>query len=492
MTESSDSAEPGATLPAGLAETLAHAPAPSEVDPDLPARIGPYSIIDRLGQGGMGSVYLAQQHEPVERRVALKVITLGKDTREVVARFEAERQTLALMNHPYIAKVFDAGATAEGRPYFAMEYTAGDPITVFCDRHRLGIRARLQLFVDVCHAVQHAHQKGVIHRDLKPSNILVGQDNGTPAPKVIDFGIAKAMGESSADVTALTRANEAIGTPLYMSPEQAGLAERDIDTRSDVYALGVILYELLSGTLPYFDGGLGTSTWEEVRRAIRDDDPLTPSSRLSRLNAERGAAVARARQIERTALRKQLRGDLDWIVLKALAKDRTRRYGSTSELADDIGRHLEHQPVVAGPPGAAYRVRKFVRRHAWGVAAALAFGLLLVGFPATTAVQAARVARERDRLAIRGVQAARVARERDGTHQQQQAACRPHASRVSATARTSRPPRRGPLTSSCSRRCFPSTLSTAWGAMSASSRRSNRRCRRSRYRSPTSPTSRAP
>jgi tetratricopeptide (TPR) repeat protein len=315
---------------------------------------------------------------------------------EVIARFESERQALALMNHPNIASVFDAGATGEGRPYFAMEYVPGEPITAYCDKHRLTLRQRLDLFLHICEGVQHAHQKGIIHRDIKPSNILVTVQDDEPVPKIIDFGVAKATVQRLTEKTVYTELGQLIGTPEYMSPEQAEMTGADIDTRTDVYALGVILYELLVGAQPFDATELRRAGFDGMRRIIREKAPSKPSTRLSSLG-DTSTDKARSRGTELAVLERQLRGDLDWITMKALEKDRTRRYGSPSELAEDIRRHLRHEPVVAGPPGQVYRMRKFTQRHRIAVAVATGFLALLVGFAILMAIQSARIARERDR-----------------------------------------------------------------------------------------------
>jgi non-specific serine/threonine protein kinase/serine/threonine-protein kinase len=344
----------------------------------------------------MGEVYLAEQTEPIHRQVALKVIKAGLDTKQVVARFEAERQALALMDHPGIAKVFDAGETPRGLPYFAMEYVKGEPINAYCDRHRLDTPRRLDLFARVCDAVQHAHQKGIIHRDLKPSNVLVGVVGEQPQPKVIDFGVAKATAQRLTEKTMFTEMGVLIGTPEYMSPEQAEMTGLDVDTRTDVYALGAMLYELLTGALPFESKELRSMGYDEIRRRIREVDPPRPSTRVRTLGA-RSEEAAKSRRTDSGRLVSRLRGDLDWIVMKAMEKDRTRRYGSPGELAADLARHLRHEPVSAGPPGAAYRAGKFVRRHRFGVAAA---GLAIAGlaaFAIVMAIQARTIARERDR-----------------------------------------------------------------------------------------------
>jgi non-specific serine/threonine protein kinase/serine/threonine-protein kinase len=360
------------------------------------AILGQYRLIQVLGQGGFGTVFLAEQEKPIRREVALKIVKLGMDTGEVIARFDAERQALAMMDHPGIARVFDAGATSSGRPYFVMELVRGVPITRYCDEHDLSLEDRLQLFNEVCAAVQHAHQKGIIHRDIKPSNVLVTEHEGRPFPKVIDFGIAKATDQAPGERNALTAMGQIIGTPAYMSPEQAGLDDLDIDTRSDVYSLGVLLYELLTGTVPFDTTTIRGAFWAELQRMIREQEPPKPSTRVVSMEGKRATAPARD---VRTAQRigATLRGDLDWIVMKALEKDRRRRYESARELASDIERHMRSEPVTAGPPSATYRMRKFVRRHRMGVGAAVAAVLVLITFAATMAVQARRIAVERDR-----------------------------------------------------------------------------------------------
>ncbi len=327
-------------------------------------RIGPYKLLQQIGEGGMGTVYMAEQTEPVRRRVALKVIKQGMDTRQVIARFEAERQALALMDHPNIAKVLDAGTTDSGRPYFVMELVKGVAITKYCDDHRLTPRQRLELFVPVCQAVQHAHQKGIIHRDLKPSNVLIASYDGKPVPKVIDFGVAKATGQKLTDKTLFTDFGAVVGTLEYMSPEQAELDQLDIDTRSDVYALGVLLYELLTGTTPLESKRLRQAVMLECLRLIREEEPPRPSTRLS--TAETAASVAASRGLEPRKLSALVRGDLDWIVMKCLEKDRNRRYETANGLAMDVQRYLADEPVLA-TPSPLYRLRKFVRRHTAGL-----------------------------------------------------------------------------------------------------------------------------
>jgi eukaryotic-like serine/threonine-protein kinase len=339
--------------------------------------IGPYRLIQMLGVGGMGEVWRAEQTEPLHRIVALKLIKAGMDTKAVVARFDSERQALALMEHPNIAKVLDAGATPSGRPYFVMEFVHGLAITDYCDKHRFTIKERLALFIQVCEGVQHAHQKAIIHRDLKPSNVLVEEVDNKPVPKIIDFGLAKAMGQRLTEMTMFTEAGAVLGTPDYMSPEQADRHERNVDTRTDVYSLGVILYELLVGALP-FGSQLRESGVEAMLQMICQQEPPRPSTKL-RLLGQSAKASAGKRREEPQSLERHLRGELDWITIKALEKDRTRRYGSASDLAADIQRHLQDQPVLAGPPSASYRASKFIRRHKAGLAAVALLALSLIG-----------------------------------------------------------------------------------------------------------------
>jgi tetratricopeptide (TPR) repeat protein len=357
---------------AGEQPPTAALPAAAEQAED---RIGRYKLLEKIGEGGCGVVYMAEQSEPVRRRVALKVIKLGMDTHQVVARFEAERQALALMDHPNIAKVLDGGATETGRPYFVMELVKGIKITDYCDQNNLSPPERLKLFIHVCQAIQHAHQKGIIHRDIKPSNILVTLHDGAPVPKVIDFGIAKATEQPLTDKTLFTAFNQFIGTPAYMSPEQAELTGLDIDTRSDIYSLGVLLYELLTGTTPFDTRELMQSGLDELRKIIREREPARPSTRLRQTSA----AVPRSRL---PMIHSQLSNDLDWIVMKCLEKDRTRRYETANGLAMDVERHLTHEPILARPPDKLYRLGKLVRRNKFTFAAGLAGAVTLVVGPA--------------------------------------------------------------------------------------------------------------
>jgi serine/threonine protein kinase len=365
-----------------------------EYDPDQPKHIGNYRILETLGEGGMGVVYMAEQTEPVRRRVALKVIKLGMDTKEVVTRFEAERQALAVMDHPNIAKVYDGGATRRGRPYFVMELVRGISILEYCDKQNLGTQERLELFISVCDAIQHAHQKGVIHRDLKPSNILVSSVDGSALSKVIDFGVAKATGASLSQKTMHTQTGQLVGTPEYMSPEQAELSGMDIDTRTDIYSLGVVLYELLTGELPLDGEELRGAGFVEMQRIIQEKEPPRPSIRFTSLGGPRSGEVAKLRATEPRALTRQIKGDLDWIVMKSLEKDRTRRYQTALAFAQDIGRHLANEPIQARPPSTAYRVRKFVRRNRFGVLMAATLTAALVVGMIGTAVGFVRATRE--------------------------------------------------------------------------------------------------
>ena len=340
--------------------------------------IGRYKLLQQIGEGGCGVVYMAEQEEPIRRRVAFKVIKLGMDTKQVIARFEAERQVLALMDHPNIAKVLDAGATDTGRPYFVMELVRGIRITDYCDQNNLSTEQRLDLFMRVCHAIQHAHQKGIIHRDIKPSNILVTINDGVPVPKVIDFGIAKATEQRLTDKTLFTAFEQFIGTPAYMSPEQAEMTSLDLDTRSDIYALGVLLYELLTGQTPFNAKELMAAGVEGMRRIIREQEPLRPSTCISTLGGADQTTVAKRRQSDPPKLVQRVRGDLDWIVMKCLEKDRTRRYEGATALALDIEHHLKHEPVTAAAPSLVYHARKFARRHRLSLAMATTVLALLV------------------------------------------------------------------------------------------------------------------
>jgi serine/threonine protein kinase/tetratricopeptide (TPR) repeat protein len=359
--------------------------------------VGPYRLVEPLGTGGMGEVWRAEQSEPIRRIVALKLIKPGMDTRAVVARFDSERQALAVMDHPNIARVFDAGTTPAGRPFFVMELVPGVPITAYCDDHRLTIKQRLLLFLQVCDGVQHAHQKAIIHRDLKPSNILVGEVDGRPLPKIIDFGLAKAITEDGTAQTVFTELGMMVGTPAYMSPEQAGSLDATVDTRADVYSLGVILFELLVGTPPFDSKDVRRSGAAAMLREIREAEAPAPSLKFAALGAA-SEDVASARGEKPALLLRQLRGDLDWITLKAIEKDRARRYPSASELAADVRRHLSDQPVLAGPPSATYRARKFVRRHRGGVAAGSLAALTMIAGIITTTFEARR-ARVQEQLA---------------------------------------------------------------------------------------------
>lgn len=362
----------------------------ADVDP-IGEAIGPFFIEELLGEGGMGVVYRARQDEPIRRHVALKLIQVGLATREVIARFESERQALAALDHPNIVKVLDAGATKDGRPFFVMELFKGVAITDYCDQNRLSVQQRLELFMPVCRAVHHAHQKGIIHRDLKPSNVVVAEQDGEPVPKVIDFGVARAVDRTERRETALTQHGGLIGTPEYMSPEQADMAS-DVDIRTDVYALGVLLYQLLTGRLPFEARSLRRGTPERLEQILRGETPPAPSQRVSRLGGEAGT-VAERRTTTPESLRRALRGDLDWVVMAAVEADRDRRYGTASELADELQRHLRDQPVLAGPPGLGYQVEKFVKRHRLGVGAAATAVLLLIGFSVFISWQAVQLRR---------------------------------------------------------------------------------------------------
>lgn len=358
--------------------------------------IGRYKLLEKIGEGGMAVVYMAEQEKPIRRKVALKIIKLGMDTKSVIARFEAERQALALMDHPNIAKVFDAGATETGRPYFVMELVRGASITEYCDQNNLSMEERLTLFIQVCTAVQHAHQKGIIHRDIKPSNVMIALHDGKPVPKIIDFGIAKATNQRLTEKTVFTRFAQMIGTPAYMSPEQAELSDLDVDTRTDIYSLGVLLYELLTGTTPFSEEELRRAGYMEMQRIIAKQEPVKPSTRLSTLG-ETLTEVAKCRSSTPDVLRKSLRGDLDWIVMKALEKQRDQRYDTTSELSADINRYLSHEPVHAVAPSLSYKTRKFVRRHRIGVLVALLISLAILAILSALSVATVLIWKEHGR-----------------------------------------------------------------------------------------------
>ncbi len=401
--ESSDSFDPE-TSPPIRSDAMLNSPdgEPGKLNPG--ERIGPFKLLHPLGKGGMGEVWMAEQSEPVKRLVALKVIKRGFGSKEVLARFEAERQALALMNHPNIARILDVGTTPDGQPYFAMELVQGKPLTTYCDENRLGINERLELFHNVCHGVQHAHQKGIIHRDLKPGNILVSSVDGKAAAKVIDFGLAKAM-ESTQRLTEkslFTGVGQILGTLKYMSPEQASLDTVDIDIRTDIYALGVILYELLTGSTPLDDSSIKGQAAIKVLEFIRDKEPVKPSSKFSSSTDEQISAITDQRQTDSGRLNRVLAGDLDWIVMKALEKDRTRRYESASGFAADVRRYLDNEPVIARPPSMNYRMRKFVRKNRVGVVAASLVALALIGGIAGTSLAMFRAQQaERDAIAAR-------------------------------------------------------------------------------------------
>ena len=377
----------------GLDPTLTPGePAEEESPPE--SRIGPYRLIERVGEGGFGVVYRAQQDAPVRRQVALKVIKLGMDTRQVMARFDAERQALAILDHPNIARVIDAGATETGRPFFVMELVTGTPITEYCDQQRMTVRQRVELLEPVCQAVQHAHQKGIIHRDLKPGNVLVSVVDGKAVPKIIDFGIAKAIDQRLTEATLFSLENQMIGTPAYMAPEQAGGAT-DIDTRADVYSLGVILYELLTGVTPFDVQRLRSAAYHEIQRIVRDVEPPRPSTRLSQI--QQLPSVAANRAVDPGRLSQSIRGELDWIVMKCLEKDRARRYETANGLAADLRRYLSDEPVIASPPSRLYRTRKLLRRHKVAFAVATGFVAVLAAATGISLWQAKVALQQRDR-----------------------------------------------------------------------------------------------
>ncbi len=370
--------------------------------PEVGSMIGPYKLLQEIGEGGMGVVFMAEQTEPVRRQVAVKVIKIGMDTRRVVARFESERQAMALMDHPGITKVLDAGATESGRPYFVMELVRGESINRYCDEKRLSLRRRLKLFVQVCQAVEHAHQKGIIHRDIKPSNIMVTNHDGVALPKIIDFGIAKATKDRLTDKTLFTNYGEMIGTPLYMSPEQAEMSEPDVDTRSDIYSLGVLLYELITGTTPFDD--LKKSSLDQIREAIRGKDPQLASTRINQMGAT-VKEICSNRDTDVRNLHRFVRGELDWILMKCLARDRNQRYQSAGQLAQEICRHLNGEAVEAAAPTLRYRAGKFMQKHRVAVAVAAGFAFLLASgtlfssMMAVKANQSAQRASEAEALA---------------------------------------------------------------------------------------------
>jgi hypothetical protein len=346
-------------------------------------KIGNYELLELIGEGGMGLVYLAQQKKPIHRKVALKIVKLGMDTKQVITRFETERQTLALLEHPNIAHVFDAGTTDSGRPYFLMEYVEGKSITKYCDEYKLSVEERIKLFQQVCDGVHHAHQKGIIHRDIKPSNILVSLQDDKPVPKIIDFGIAKAITQALTDKTSYTEQGQLLGTPEYMSPEQAEMAYQEVDTRSDIYSLGVVLYELLAGITPFDAKKLREGGIDHIQQVICEEEPRTPSVRLTSLG-DKAKAVAQSRRTQIITLTRRLHRELEWIPMKAMRKDRTRRYKSASELADDIQNYLTGTPLIAGPESTVYRARKFVRKHAGLVAmVALVAVVIIIGLVAS-------------------------------------------------------------------------------------------------------------
>ena len=363
-----------------------------------PKQIGPYQVREILGEGGVGSVYLAEQPPPISRKVAIKLIKLGMDTREVLARFELERQALAMMSHPNIAKVLDAGETTTGRPFFVMEYVDGMPLTDYCDEHRLGIRDRLELFCRICAAIQHAHGRGILHRDVKPSNLLVSNEQGRHHPMVIDFGLAKVLSSGSTDATMLTAPGQLLGTPSYMSPEQVELPPDEIDTRSDVYGLGIVLFELLTGSRPH-ERQLGTGGLRALLQNMQQEETPKPSSRLSSVDNEI-MEIASKRRTTPVSLNKWIRGDLDWITLKAIERDRERRYESVAQLREDVERFLNSEPIVARPPTKAYRFERFLKRNRLAVVAVLAAVLAMTLGSGTSTLMYMQANQTRDRMNI--------------------------------------------------------------------------------------------
>jgi serine/threonine protein kinase len=415
--------------------------ADSPLDEAVGQTLGRYKLLEKLGEGGCGVVYVAEQTEPVRRRVALKVIKLGMDTKAVVARFEAERQALAMMDHPNIARVLDAGATETGRPYFVMELVRGIKITDYCDQNNLATRNRLDLFIKVCQSIQHAHQKGIIHRDIKPSNILVTLYDGVPVPKVIDFGIAKATEGRLTDATVYTQLHQFIGTPAYMSPEQAEMSGLDVDTRSDIYSLGVLLYELLTGRTPFDAKELMSLGLDAMRKAIREKEPVRPSTKVATLQGEELTTTAKRRSAEPPKLIHLLRGDLDWIVMKCLEKDRTRRYETASGLAADLKRHLAHEPVVARPPSRAYRFQKAFRRNRLAFTAAAAVGTALVagiGISTWQMIRATRAERQQNQLRQVAVNALNGEKEQRAKAETERERADAHARKASESQEQSR------------------------------------------------------